>query len=85
MIGQFINILCGSVGYILLMTDKQNVFKNIMILATFLNIAMNIILIPLYGINGAAIASSISLILWNVISFVYIYRKYNISTIWFIR
>ena len=85
MIGQFINILCGSVGYILLMTDKQNIFKNIMVLATFFNIVMNIILIPLYSINGAAIASSISLILWNVISFGYIYRNYNISTIWFIR
>ncbi len=83
--GQFVNILCGSVGYILMMTEKQNVFKNIMIIATCINIILNIILIPLYSINGAAIASSVSLILWNVISFSYIYRKYNISTIWFIR
>ena len=83
--GQFVNILCGSVGYILMMTEKQNIFKNIMIFATCVNIILNIVLIPKYGINGAAIASSISLILWNVISFSYIYRKYNISTIWFIR
>jgi len=83
--GQFVNILCGSVGYILMMTEKQNIFKNIMIFATCINIILNIILIPLYSINGAAIASSVSLILWNVISFSYIYRKYNISTIWFIR
>ena len=83
--GQFINILCGSVGYILMMTEKQNIFKNIMIFATCVNIILNIVLIPIYSINGAAIASSISLILWNVISFSYIYRKYNISTIWFIR
>ena len=83
--GQFINVLCGSVGYILMMTEKQNIFKNIMIFATCVNIILNIVLIPKYGINGAAIASSISLILWNVISFSYIYRKYNISTIWFIR
>jgi len=83
--GQFINILCGSVGYILMMTEKQNIFKNIMIFATCVNIILNIVLIPIYSINGAAIASSISLILWNVISFSYIYRKYNISTIWFIK
>ena len=83
--GQFINVLCGSVGYILMMTEKQNIFKNIMIFTTSVNIILNIVLIPKYGINGAAIASSISLILWNVISFSYIYRKYNISTIWFIR
>ena len=84
-VGQFVNILCGSVGYILMMTEKQNIFKNIMIFATCTNIILNIILIPKYSINGAAIASSISLILWNVISFSYIYRKYNISTIWFIK
>ena len=84
-VGQFVNILCGSVGYILMMTEKQNIFKNIMIFATCTNIILNIILIPKYSINGAAIASSISLILWNIISFGYIYRKYNISTIWFIK
>jgi len=83
--GQFVNILCGSVGYILMMTEKQNIFKNIMIFATCVNIVLNIVLIPKYSINGAAIASSVSLILWNVISFSYIYRKYSISTIWFIR
>ena len=83
--GQFINILCGSVGYILMMTEKQNIFKNIMIFSTCVNILLNIVLIPKYSINGAAIASSVSLILWNIISFSYIYRKYNISTIWFIR
>jgi len=83
--GQFINILCGSVGYILMMTEKQNIFKNIMIFATCVNIILNIVLIPKYSMNGAAIASSVSLILWNVISFSYIYRKYNISTIWFIK
>ena len=83
--GQFVNILCGSVGYILMMTEKQNIFKNIMIFATCVNIILNIVLIPMYSINGAAIASSVSLILWNIISFSYIYRKYNISTIWFIR
>ena len=83
--GQFVNILCGSVGYILMMTEKQNIFKNIMIFATCVNIILNIVLIPKYSINGAAIASSVSLILWNVISFSYIYRRYKISTIWFIK
>ena len=84
-VGQFVNILCGSVGYILMMTEKQNIFKNIMIFATCINIILNIALIPKYSIDGAAIASSGSLILWNIISFIYIYRKYNISTIWFMK
>ena len=83
--GQLINVLCGSVGYILNMTEYQNVFKWIIILSVILNIVLNIILIPLHGIFGAAISSTISLILWNIVSCIYIYKKFNISTIWFIK
>tara|TARA_B100000965_G_scaffold59287_1_gene45347 strand:- start:5164 stop:6453 length:1290 start_codon:yes stop_codon:yes gene_type:complete len=84
-VGQLINVLCGSVGYILNMTEHQNVFKWIIILSFILNIVLNIILIPLHGIFGAAISSMISLILWNILSCIYIYKKFNISTIWFIK
>ena len=84
-IGQLINVLCGSVGYVLNMTEYQNVFKWIVIFSVIVNIILNIILIPLYGIFGAAIASMISLILWNIVSCIYIYKKFNISTIWFIK
>ena len=83
--GQLINVLCGSVGYILNMTEHQNVFKWIIILSVIVNIVLNIILIPLHGIFGAAISSMISLILWNILSSIYIYKKFNISTIWFIK
>ena len=83
--GQLVNVLCGSVGYILNMTENQNIFRNITIFAVVINIFLNLILIPMYGIIGAAIASAISLILWNIISSFYIYRKFNISTIWFFK
>ena len=84
-IGQLFNVIFGSVGYILNMTENQSIFKNIMIIATVLNIILNILLIPIYGILGAAISSMISLIIWNLIASIYIYRKYKISTVWFIK
>ena len=83
--GQLINVLCGSVGYILNMTEYQNIFKWIIVFTVIMNVVLNIVLIPLYGIFGAAIASMISLILWNMLSCIYIYKKFNISTIWFIK
>ena len=83
--GQLINVLCGSVGYILNMTEYQNIFKWIIVFTVIMNVVLNIVLIPLYGIFGAAVASMISLILWNMISCIYIYKKFNISTIWFIK
>ncbi len=84
-IGQLINVLCGSVGYILNMTGYQNIFKWIIFFSFIINVILNIVLIPFYGIFGAAIASMISLTLWNILSCIYIYKKFNISTIWFIK
>jgi O-antigen/teichoic acid export membrane protein len=65
-IGQFINAACGSVGYILQMTGHQKFHQNVILIGAIMNIVLNWILIPVYGIVGAAIASAISVVFWNV-------------------
>ena len=77
---QAINALSGSVGTILNMTGKQKVYGNILLIALLINVTLNYLLIPIYGINGAAIASASSLIFWNLYSVIYIYRKYHVIT-----
>tara|TARA_B110000444_G_scaffold14125_1_gene12097 strand:- start:3846 stop:5183 length:1338 start_codon:yes stop_codon:yes gene_type:complete len=77
---QAINALSGSVGTILNMTGKQKVYGNILLIALLINVTLNYLLIPIYGINGAAIASASSLIFWNLYSVIYIYRKYHVMT-----
>ncbi|RZD17618.1 MAG: flippase, partial [Candidatus Acididesulfobacter diazotrophicus] len=64
--GQFINGISGSVGYILQMTGFQIFAQNIMMASVIINIILNILLIPKYSINGAAFASMITLIFWNL-------------------
>ncbi len=78
--GQIINVLSGSVGIILNMTGKQKVFRNILFFSLFINIILNYVLIPRLGLNGAAIASTVSFALWNFSSVIYIYKKYNVLT-----
>lgn len=80
LVGQAVNALCGSVGVYMNMTGKQVVFQRILITAFAINITLNLLLIPTYDILGAAIATSISTIFWNVLTTIYIYRKDNIST-----
>jgi len=63
---QFVNAFSGSVGYIMQMTDNQKTFQNIILLAAVLNIVLNYFLIPKYGVNGAAFASMVSMIFWNI-------------------
>ena len=73
-IGQFFNAFCGPVGIVLQMTGRQKLFQNILFIGLIINIGLNIILIEPYGINGAAIASAISLVVWNSAAFYYVRR-----------
>ena len=63
--GKLFSSFSGSVGNILQMTGNQNILAKILLCAAILNIALNLYLIPKYGINGAALASMISIIVWN--------------------
>lgn len=75
LIGNVVNALCGCATVYMNMTGKQNVLQNILILTVILNLFGNYALIPDYGMEGAAIASSASLVFWNISVVVYIYYK----------
>ncbi|WP_028784005.1 flippase [Thalassobacillus devorans] len=78
-IGQFINISVGGVWIMLAMTGKPIYQMYTNLITCILNISLNLILIPKYGINGAAIASMISLILMNLTGFVLVLKQFDIN------
>jgi len=80
--GQFFSAISGSVGYILQMTGKQRLFQNIVLATLLMNIVLNVLLIPGYGIAGVAFASAISRMFLNLISMVYIKRSFGITTLY---
>jgi O-antigen/teichoic acid export membrane protein len=65
-IGQIINASTGSVGLILNMTghEKYNVMS--LSLGTGINLLLNLLLVPQFGLIGAAIAAATSMIVWNL-------------------
>ncbi len=69
-IGFLSESLCGPVGFILNMTDNQHLFMKILLISLLINIIFNALLIPLYGINGAAIALLLSMLFWTISSLV---------------
>jgi len=79
-VGQLVNSISGSVGTILQMVGKQKVYQNIVVLALFLNIILNVTLIPLYGGVGAAISTAVSIASWNLLGAIYLKRKLNITS-----
>ncbi len=81
--GQLVNAVTGSVGPILTMTDKQTQFRNIIFFSIILNFILNLILIPSFGINGAAFASMVSAIILHMTPFFLIKKYFNFYTISF--
>jgi len=67
--------LTGPVGFILNMTDNQHAFMKILLVALLINILFNALLIPIYGINGAAIALLLSMFFWTISSFIFLKMK----------
>jgi O-antigen/teichoic acid export membrane protein len=75
LLGQIINVFSGSVGVYLNMTGRQRIFQKILLVTLGVNIVLNLTLIPFYGMIGAAISTSISLIVWNLTGVFYIYKN----------
>lgn len=76
-IGQVFNAGCGPVAQLLNATGYHKQFRNISFFGAAVNILANFILIPKYGIEGAAIANGLSMILWNVIGAIYIKKTFG--------
>lgn len=76
-LGNFVSSISGSTGIFMNMTGNQGVFKNIMLFAALISIIGNLLLIPKFGINGAAVVAMISLSFWNIATLVYIKIKFG--------
>ena len=76
---QLYNSVSGPSAIYLNMTGKQRVLNLILIIGLLTNIFLNLYLIPNYGMNGAAIATLVSLVLWNSMAAIYIYTKDSIK------
>ena len=63
---QVVNAAAGSVGQILNMTGHERDAALGMALGAFTNLVLNAILVPVWDIEGAALATGISLVVWNV-------------------
>ena len=64
--GQLINCGVGSVGYLLLMSGHQRELVKIQVCNATLMIATSSLLVPRYGMLGAALASAISIAVTNL-------------------
>lgn len=78
--GQLLNVFAGSVGLLMTMTGHQNTATRVMTVSAFLNVALNAILIPAYGMLGAALATAFTTALWNLVLAFFVRRKIQVNS-----
>jgi O-antigen/teichoic acid export membrane protein len=78
-VGQVIRAATGSLGMLLVMSGNEKNAAKMLCITSLLNIIMNLLLIPQLGINGAAIATLISTVIWSSLLLIVIIRKIKIN------
>ena len=79
-LGQIINLSLGLSGTTLVMSGYQKIRKQISIFILLFSIIFGFVVVPKYGIIGASIIYSSSLIIDNLIKYYYVKRKIGVST-----
>jgi O-antigen/teichoic acid export membrane protein len=78
MIGKIIDMYFGLNGTILF-TSKKYKFDILFTIILFVIVyTMNVFLIPMYGINGVAISTSISYVVYNICRLIFVYYYYKL-------
>ncbi len=70
----FISSVLGPANYVLQTYGKTRIVMKGYFIGAGVNFGLNLLLIPLYGINGAAIATGFSYVLISVLYFLFVWR-----------
>lgn len=84
-IGQLFNMLSGSSGWFLQMTNNHYVLQKVLIIFALINIGLNYILIPKYEAEGAAIATMLTVSCINIIYIIVVKYKFDFWSIYIPR
>lgn len=78
-IGQMINIAAGLNGSIISTSTHYRVDLYSILILLVLTVVSNLLLIPSYGVNGAAMATCLSLLVYNLFKTVYVQVKLGLQ------
>lgn len=83
--GQTVNAATGSVGFLLSMTGHEEETARGIGMAVLVNIILGLLLVPSWGIIGAAIATAISTTVWNGLLWWYAWQRTGLNSTAFYR
>lgn len=78
-VGQLVNAATGSAAELLMMTGNERANAKVAALGVVANVGGNAVLIPAYGMEGAAVATAVSVALVNILLTVAARRKLRVD------
>ncbi|KQB01576.1 hypothetical protein XV92_08845 [Vibrio metoecus] len=78
-IGYLFDVLSGQVGTVLIMSGLESYSMYGVLFSMVLNLILLVVLTPIYGVFGSAIALMVTMICWNILANVIIYKKLKIK------
>ncbi len=78
-LGQLCVTFAGPIGSLMIMTGHEKFTSRVFVMTALVNLVLNALLIPSYGKEGAAIATAVSFMLWNIICVAYVVRYLKIN------
>jgi O-antigen/teichoic acid export membrane protein len=78
--GQLLNAASGSVGLLLIMTGHERDAAMCVGVSALLNIMLNAVLIPRWGLEGAATATATTVIFSNSLLAILVYKRLGIHS-----
>jgi O-antigen/teichoic acid export membrane protein len=83
--GQFVNIATGSVGYLLSMTGLEKKVRDNVLISGAVSVLLGLILIPIYGVIGAAVAYACGVASQNLLGVYQVKKHLGFNTLCFWR
>ena len=78
LLGQIVNAAVGSVGWLMLLSGRQNTAARVYGWVALIHVALLAVLVPAFGTVGAAAATALTMSLWNIWLHTAVVREINI-------
>ena len=80
-VGQFVNVVTGSVGYLLSMSGHERDLRNTLLIVAPISVVITFVLVPLYGALGAAISTALAVGAQNLLAVYWVKRRLGFNTL----
>lgn len=78
LIGQMINVSMGSVGYLVDLTGHHRAGLHVRAITLLLMVLLALVLIPRFGLLGAAMSSAVGMVIWNLALYLVVVRRVGV-------